>query len=510
MVDRRRTATRKTRYWVGLVALFLTSTWVFLMVWAVLPAFFLGWEPVAITSDSMAPTIHRGDVVVAGDPGDTVLSPGTVVVFNDPAREGMVTHRILAVTPDGAYVTKGDSNERRDSTTVDPSLVVGAGRVLVPVVGLPLIWIREGQLLLFAAWGLIGLAAVWCSRWAFTNKPRRPDPPKSGSGKHPAAGPDVAAQPARPPVPVSSGRHRALFALGVLILVMGSAWVPVHSRAQFTASPDNSGNTLTTDALDPPTGLTATSGATITLDWTATPDTYASGHRVLRSATSGGPYSQIAEVTPRTTTTYVDSPADGTYYYVVRAFYLSWESANSNEDSATAGSTTSVTLTSVADTHAQQNKGDTNYGTDTSMMVRTFATAKNARAFVQFDVSSIPAGSTVSSATLTLCATSVPGSTRTYDLHRVTASWVETTLTWNNQPGVAATLTDSSTTPAAAGCMSWTVTTDVQTWVDGTANNGWRAGDSVEDASRNESKFRTRENGTASERPTLDVTYTTP
>ena len=56
---------------------------------------------------------------------------------------------------------------------------------------------------------------------------------------------------------------------------------------------------------------------------------------MLRGTASGGPYSQIAEVTPRTTTTYTDSPADGTYYYVLRAFYQSWESVNSNEASAT-------------------------------------------------------------------------------------------------------------------------------------------------------------------------------
>ena len=77
------------------------------------------------------------------------------------------------------------------------------------------------------------------------------------------------------------------------------------------------------------------SGGDVNLSWDATDDDYASGHRVLRGTDSGGPYSQIAEVTPRTTTTYPDSPADGTYYYVLRAFYQSWESANSNEASAT-------------------------------------------------------------------------------------------------------------------------------------------------------------------------------
>ena len=77
--------------------------------------------------------------------------------------------------------------------------------------------------------------------------------------------------------------------------------------------------------------MTATDGATITVDWTATTDTYATGHRVFRATSSGGPYTQIAEVTPQTTTTYVDSPAPGTYYYVVQAVAGTWTSVNSNE-----------------------------------------------------------------------------------------------------------------------------------------------------------------------------------
>jgi hypothetical protein len=105
--------------------------------------------------------------------------------------------------------------------------------------------------------------------------------------------------------------------------------------ALLTSSPAVGSNDFNADTLDPPTGLTATGGASITLNWTATPDTYAGGHRVLRGTTTGGPYTQIAEVTPRTTVTYNDAPAAGTYYYVVRAYYQSWESANSNEASAT-------------------------------------------------------------------------------------------------------------------------------------------------------------------------------
>ena len=131
-------------------------------------------------------------------------------------------------------------------------------------------------------------------------------------------------------------RLRLLVALlGALLAIALSIRV---AQALFTRTASNGGNTFTTDTLTPPTNLTATvscSSGAITVNWTATTKTYASGHRVLRGTSSGGPYSQIAQVTPRTTTTYIDNPAAGTYYYVVRAYYQNWESVNSNEASAT-------------------------------------------------------------------------------------------------------------------------------------------------------------------------------
>lgn len=120
--------------------------------------------------------------------------------------------------------------------------------------------------------------------------------------------------------------------------LMAAALTAGVALARFTDTLSVPANTFATDTLDPPTGPTASGGTSIVLTWTATTDTYASGHRVLRGTTAGGPYTQIAEVTPRTTTTYTDNPAAGTYFYVVRAFYQNWESVNSNEASATIGS----------------------------------------------------------------------------------------------------------------------------------------------------------------------------
>ena len=142
------------------------------------------------------------------------------------------------------------------------------------------------------------------------------------------------------------------------LLIMAAA---LSVYAIFTGSTSVTPNDFASDTLNPPTGLAATGGASVNLSWTATTDTYASGHRVLRGTATGGPYTQIAEVTPRTTTTYIDSPAAGTYYYVARAFYQSWESVNSNETSAVVGTPTSTGfLSCAANAAVTTGSGDNN------------------------------------------------------------------------------------------------------------------------------------------------------
>ena len=82
-----------------------------------------------------------------------------------------------------------------------------------------------------------------------------------------------------------------------------------------------------------PSGLTATPGnAQVSLTWNAV--TTASSYNVKRAATSGGPYTQLANAS---VTNYTDSGLTNgtTYYYVASAKNSSGESSNSSEASAT-------------------------------------------------------------------------------------------------------------------------------------------------------------------------------
>lgn len=136
-----------------------------------------------------------------------------------------------------------------------------------------------------------------------------------------------------------SGRSRARSATTAVILagfVLVGVGRPVTPVLALMTDAETVASTFSTETLDPPTNLDVTGPLLVkTLTWTATVDSRATGYIVLRSTVSGGPYSQIATVTPRTTTTYVDVVVGlGTRYYVLQTYYGSWTSVNSNQDSA--------------------------------------------------------------------------------------------------------------------------------------------------------------------------------
>ena len=137
------------------------------------------------------------------------------------------------------------------------------------------------------------------------------------------------------------------------------------------------------------------------------------------------------------------------------------------------------------DAMVKQNAPTQNYGTSLTMDVSSGVLSQNnkARSFLKFDVSTLPAEAIINSATLTLWATSYPAVTRTYNANRVTGTWTQAGINWNNQPAVAALPTAKADTAAAITTpMAWNVVEDVRAWADGTAaNNGWRISDEVEE-----------------------------
>jgi hypothetical protein len=145
-------------------------------------------------------------------------------------------------------------------------------------------------------------------------------------------------QPAdRKPHPPRKRQNRSVRTIFGLAIFLGLATVSGGATALFSDVSFRGANGFSTSSLAAPTALAAAvAGADVTLTWNASTSGIATATEIYRSSTAGGAYTLLATVTPPTTTSFVDPvTASGTYFYVVRATYQSWFSANSTEVSAT-------------------------------------------------------------------------------------------------------------------------------------------------------------------------------
>jgi hypothetical protein len=166
---------------------------------------------------------------------------------------------------------------------------------------------------------------------------------------------------------------------------------------------------------------------------------------------------------------------------------------------------------SVGDSYVNQNSAGTNYGTATTM-VTNVRSNREEDVLVQFDLSGIPAGSTINSATLELYNTVAPASSYSVSVMRNTATWAEGTVTWNNKPAYDTTAVATITPTTAVGWKVWTVTSAVQGWFAGTyPNYGFTVKPTATSGNTNILyTFASKENETTGNRPILRVNYTPP
>ena len=135
--------------WRRVVVLVAAATYLWVLVclalWVLGPMVGFRWQPVMIDAGSMTPAINPGDVVLVDTDADVHdLGPGTVITFEDPGwNDLLVTHRIVQQLDDGAYRTRGDGSAVADSTSIQPEAILGSGRLLVPFIGLPMLWVDQ-------------------------------------------------------------------------------------------------------------------------------------------------------------------------------------------------------------------------------------------------------------------------------------------------------------------------------------------------------------------------------
>lgn len=186
----------------------------------------------------------------------------------------------------------------------------------------------------------------------------------------------------------------------------------------------------------------------------------------------------------------------------------------------------SAASTAVADSFVNQGSPNANSGGSSFMDVMS-RTSNNRRVYVRFDLTlcspTIPSSATVVDAQLDLFATQIAAVCRTVDVFLMTATWAEGTITLNNQPVGTSTNNPPTgqrsafttigaspcTTTTANSYASWSITGNVQSWVNASATNyGWMLRDDTENGGTTRlTRFAASEANNAARAPRLVITY---
>lgn len=153
---------RLARTAAGFVAYLYLAVVVLLGAWLLVITLTTGWRPVVITGGSMLPTLRVGDVLLVEEHPDDLLGQRSVITYEPTRGTEPVTHRIQEVLPESqTYITKGDANPNVDTDPVSPSQVLGVGRLVIPLLGLPMIWARSGDYPALLALAVLSLGALF-------------------------------------------------------------------------------------------------------------------------------------------------------------------------------------------------------------------------------------------------------------------------------------------------------------------------------------------------------------
>jgi signal peptidase I len=239
-----------------------------LLLWSTAPVI-VGWQPRLVLSGSMEPGLKPGDVVLTAverDPRSVV--PGQVIVVADPSLpSGSFVHRAVRHESDGRIVTRGDANRSEDFPSATTDRVLGEARLVVPLVGRPVLWARLGNPVPLIAVALVTIAAIAAVGWPYdqerTARARRPHARPHARPRR--AGLSDRELPSRWFGAPLRGAQATGAVFGFVIVVALLAWTPLRTGL-LGGSTDH---LLTLDKLRP-TSVTARPTASACLvSWTA-------------------------------------------------------------------------------------------------------------------------------------------------------------------------------------------------------------------------------------------------
>ncbi|MBN1261058.1 MAG: DNRLRE domain-containing protein [Anaerolineae bacterium] len=171
-------------------------------------------------------------------------------------------------------------------------------------------------------------------------------------------------------------------------------------------------------------------------------------------------------------------------------------------------------LEATTDATVLQGVANTNFGNTTDMWVGYDHCDGGlvSRSLVKFDVSAIPAGAQISGATFSVYlinSCDIGERTHTLRSYRVTGSWSESTVTWNNQPSVGESYGSVAVPSLSWGWYSLNVTNLVKGWVNGAYTNYGLALRSNESSGNDSARLGFATSEYAGREPNIVITYTT-
>ena len=109
-----------------------------------------GYSSYVITSNSMEPSIYKGDVIITKKCKEEDIQIGDVITFEQ--NQEVITHRIQKIeenesTTEKKYITKGDNNNTEDIETITYSNIKGKYVLTIPSLGI-IISILENRIIL--------------------------------------------------------------------------------------------------------------------------------------------------------------------------------------------------------------------------------------------------------------------------------------------------------------------------------------------------------------------------
>jgi len=154
----------------------------------------------------------------------------------------------------------------------------------------------------------------------------------------------------------------------------------------------------------------------------------------------------------------------------------------------------------------------TNYGNNSTFFNAGYQIA-TVRAYIEFDLSSIPENARITDTDLMLYHSSSSGTTNfSVGAYKVTESWLENTITWNNQPTSSSNVEYSNNITAAnTEWENWDIDDLVESWLDGSfTNNGVVLKATDEPSLDTIAVFKPSDSSDSSHRPKLVIDYYIP